>query len=187
MSDSGRKNTDGWERITRLVIAAARRAGLDRDDAEDCAVEYELALATVDHDPPDIRSPTVAERVKMEIWWHIKTCLRRRDRALRVKVSLDEPAVAAGIGLKAASPETGPEELALWRLQFEAVLCVIGSISAARIRLWRRVELDGAKVVDLARETGRSADSLYKELSRTRKQIRDRLAAMDLLNSDIGI
>ena len=170
-------------------MRAAQRGGLNRDDAEDCAVEYKLILAQTSEEPPDLESPGVEDKTNQEIWWHVKTCVYRRNRARQVTVNIDQLVTVDPLGHSHVpkSPATGPEDLTVQKIYLETMLRIVDALPARRKWLWRRVEMEGVRVVDLQAETGRSASALYKELHVTRKLILDRLAASQITDGEFLI
>jgi DNA-directed RNA polymerase specialized sigma24 family protein len=49
---------------------------------------------------------------------------------------------------------------------------IVGSLPARQKWLWCRIEVDGARIVDLQKETGRNANSLHAEIHAIRKKLR---------------
>jgi hypothetical protein len=80
---NGQHNPDYWRRIRRLAVAGARNGGLNRDDAEDCAVEFEVMVFQSQTAPDDLDAPGALDNLRQQIWWHVKTCVYRRNKACR--------------------------------------------------------------------------------------------------------
>ena len=131
---------DYWKRIEGLALAAAHRAGLNHDDAEDCAVEFEVILLT-SGGPDDLDAPGTLDQLRQQIWWHVKTCVHRRNRVSRDVITIAQLAESAARGLagEPVSPDPGPEDLAIQRAELAAMMRIVNCLSERQRWLWRRV------------------------------------------------
>jgi DNA-directed RNA polymerase specialized sigma24 family protein len=181
-----RDNPEYWKYIARLARRGGRLGGLSHDDAEDCAIEFQVMVLADGEGLDDLEAPGALDRLRQRLWWHIKTCVYRRNKLCHglVRLALLEEAAASGLGGEPASPDPGPEEQAIRRAELAAISQFIDSLPARQRWLWYRVEVDQIRIVDLQGECGRSAGALYKELHQIRRLIRDRAAALHVIDID---
>ena len=168
--------------MQRLVRYYSSRAGLCYDDTEDCLIEYEARkLQRPETIPVEIKSPEARVALKREIRWFVRTWLRDELEELSRSESLDllTERAAYGAAKEPESPLPGPEALAMRREEIRAAQRIVDTLPKSQAWLWRRVVFDGARIVDLAVETGRTENSLYLEASRIRRKIKRMIAADD--------
>ena len=175
-----------WKRIARLALKRARNAGLSYDDAEDCALEFQVMVLIDGEGMEDLDAPGALDQLRRRLWWHVKTCVHTRNKANQGLVYLAqlEEAAAAGFAREPVSPDRRPEELAIERVELDAIRRIVAALPERKRWLLRRVEVDNARIVDLEAECGRTAGAIYKDLHLIRRLVRERLSAFDIADDD---
>jgi len=152
--------------VTDAVRRLARAHGLNDQDAEDCAKAF----------------------------WTCRCCLRVSARMCERNGVQDRPASRAlewyvrqwvrdrTVWVKEMTPDG--ERLVLCNVDPEAIVRVVSTLTPSSQWLWRRVEVDGVKLKDLAEEVGVTATDLNRHLSEVWRRIRRAINAEGDANAD---
>ncbi len=150
------------------------------EDADDCAVELQEMLLDPNVGPEDLDAPGAAPMVKRRALWHARICARRlRQHYLHFVLLCDLcSSESRGFAREEASPTPSPEEIAGTNAELELALDLIAELPAEQRRIYVLLEGGSRRATDLAGELGRTPNSLYIEMARIRKKLRNRMAAI---------
>ena len=178
MGVQNKKQKEYLDEISAMMRAAAKPVQIDVNDLGDCLQDYEAKRIVLIKSPPDNwESAAMLSALKRDIIWHMRGWLRNQRRSKRRLESLDQLASDVEVGSlrEPASPLPGPEEIVL-NLEAERNLAAIEEcLSSNQRRLWKRHVIDGVKLVDLAEEFEKSANSLRQTVYIIRRKLRKKL------------
>jgi DNA-directed RNA polymerase specialized sigma24 family protein len=140
-------------KVRRLAMAA----GLNCNDAEECAVAFrKRRLHGGNPADPTCAAAGNGRRLEREVDWFIRRWVY--DRTTQCN--------------PAADACSGDEPPVLRNVDLETIAAIVATFTVSARWLWRRVELDGARLKDLAAETGMTPDSLNRDLNQVKRRIR---------------
>ena len=132
-----------------------RAAGLGEADADECVAAYRKrklsGVRLADFSPV---SGSNRNRVRREVNWFVRTWLRDRTAPI---YPIDGAEIMPG---------------ALRNIDLDCISEIVKMLTPSEQWLWRRVEIDGARLKDLAEEIGSTPHALHRALERVKRKIR---------------
>jgi DNA-directed RNA polymerase specialized sigma24 family protein len=172
-SVSGTTTWIPWTRILAIGEAAAEAVGLKGEYPKDCAMDFVVSITSA----PMGREDLSEERLKEKAAKFARNMALRLRRHHQRVTSLEEVTEEGNTHAipEPVSREPGPEELLQSADFLSRLLTPLGNFSPAQQHLFVERILRLKRLVDLAEETGRSANALAQSISNIIKRLRDML------------
>ena len=170
------------EAFCKEVLALGRgyafRAGLPREEVEDCSMDFHAKMLLCYEDASQLLP------LKRSAW--LKACARNhtlnfcRYRSLRLRRQAhdfddeDEPTPL----VERLPTSSTPEKEMLWTDFREQFYEAIGQLDAAPEALFVEHYFEGRQAAELAQRSGRTRDAVEQSLARSRRRLRKRLEAL---------
>ncbi|MCW3053716.1 MAG: hypothetical protein JWN14_2886 [Chthonomonadales bacterium] len=165
VSEGGR-----WVQLRTMGHIAATDAGLKGDYLSDCAMDFVVDI-TVRSEGFENWSEEALQEKAARFARSMAFRLKRHNRRVKSLEETTRDGTAHAIP-EPVSPELGPEAL-LQRADFlRRLLAPVGEFSPAQQHLFVGRLLRSKRLVDLEKETGRSADALSKSLANMIRRLR---------------
>ncbi len=164
-----------WTQILEIGQTAAAEAGLKGDYLTDCAMDFVAYITTAQKEREDIPEETLTKKARI---FARSVAYRLQHHNRRVQ-SLAETAEDGKMHTmpEPASRELGPEELSQSADFLRRLLEPLANFSPAQQHLFVERILRNKRLVDLAEETGRSANALAQSISSMIKRLQTMLEA----------
>ncbi|MCW3100294.1 MAG: hypothetical protein JWL77_5912 [Chthonomonadaceae bacterium] len=159
-----------WARILEIGHAAAVLIGLKGEYLQDCAMDFVVSITSAPMGREDLSEETLKEKAA-KFARNMVLRLRRHNKRF---TSLDEMAEdgETHMAREPVSREPGPEDLLQRADLLKRLLAPLETFSPAQQHLFIGRVLHVKRLVDIAEETGRSADALSKSLANMMRRLR---------------
>jgi DNA-directed RNA polymerase specialized sigma24 family protein len=163
-----------WTRILEIGQAAAVAIGLKGEYLKDCAMDFVVSITSASTGREDLSEETLKEKAA-KFARNMALRLRRHNQRVTSLDEVTEEGNAHAIP-EPVSREPGPVELLQSADFLSRLLAPLGNFGPAQQHLFVERILRLKRLVDLAEETGRSANALAQSISNILKRLRDMLA-----------
>lgn len=168
---------DGTATNRHLYLVAynqARRKGLGREDAQDCAMEFVQRLVKLTPRPAGLDSPAWVLRCAQN---HTTSFVRVLQRRLsHERSTAPTPPVAA--------PGPGPKTLALRRELWQQLFAVLNQLTPLQRELFVRYHIRQQNIAYIAARCGKSPHAVAEGLSHARQRLAVLLRAAGWTEAD---
>ncbi len=167
---------------SRLARRGGRRAGLNAEDAEDCAAQFVERMLTAS--PPTSNAGAWLRRCARN---HVVDCIRARGRRLSHECDWPETISESGQSMPCDYPgETPGADADLLRNEFwSRLMAALAEIAPTPQQIFLRHHLNGETIQNLAIAFDRTPHAVDQDLLRARQRLRAVLERQGLTESEL--
>jgi len=167
---------------SRLARRGGRRAGLNAEDAEDCAAQFVERMLTAS--PPTSNAGAWLRRCARN---HVVDCIRARGRRLAHECCWPETVSDSGQSVALDYPDEAPgADADLLRDEFwRCLMAALAQLDPVPQQIFLRHHLNGDSVDDLAAAFDRTPHAIHQTLLRARKRLRTVLERQGLTEAEL--